>query len=127
MNCDNCKKEIVIKKDSISTGYGINAKGEKHCYECCAKEDIKNMDKEGKYILYLTIVNNGTSNYAKITNWPSSLVFDYLSYTTGGHNWGLKRYDVWFTDHRSYEWHGYTIGDNTQICHCKRSKTSKNT
>ncbi len=122
MKCFKCGKTIAREKDSFGTGYGVNKEGHKICYECCAKNDVENMDKDGKYILYLIIVNNGTSNYAKVTNWPSSLVFDNLEYRVGGHNWGLKRYDVWFTDHKRKQWHGYTIGDNTQICHCKRLK-----
>ena len=120
MKCNLCKKEIVGKNE-ISTGYGEDKDGKKFCYKCCADLDKSDMIKTGKSVLYLTIINNGTSNYAKVTNWPGTLIFDHLHYKTGWHNWGLKRYDVWFA-FNGFIWHGYTIGDFTQICHCKQTK-----
>lgn len=105
----------------ITTGYGTDANGKTYCYDCCAEADKKEMRKTGRATLYLIIVNNGTSNYAKVTNWPGSLVFDYLHYRKGHHNIAGTRYDVWFK-FEGKTWHGVTFGDMTQICHCKVTK-----
>jgi len=63
---------------------------------------------------------------AKVGNWPGSLSFKAKYMKRGGHNMAGCRYDVWFTvrydDGTVENWHGYRVGDNTQICHCKRLK-----
>lgn len=85
----------------------------------------KEMIKTGRVTLYLIIVNNGSSNYAKVTNWSGTLHFDFLEYKKGNHNITGKRYDTWFI-FNGYFWHGVTYGDNTQICHCKQTKEKAN-
>jgi len=116
MNCDKCKKEIIATK--TSTGYGTNhLTGEKLCYECCAEQDKQFMKDNGEMTLYLSI--EGTQ--AKVTNWPGTLSIPCTSYKIGRHNIAGKRYDVWFV-FDDYFWHGVQYGDNTQICHCKKTK-----
>jgi hypothetical protein len=72
------------------------------------------MKDEGRITLYLT-------DDGRVTNWPNSLSFKgHVS--KGRHNIAGTRYDVWFTGPDGHRWHGTQYGDNTQICHCKRTK-----
>lgn len=118
--CSTCKQRIEYESD-FTSGYGTDKDGNKHCYACCAEQDKADMRKYGNATLYLTIVNNGSSNYAKVTNWPGTLVFDNLEYRKGKHNITGVRYDVWFWFENTL-WHGRTFGNQTQLCHCKRTK-----
>ena len=98
----------------ITRGYGTDADGKRQCYQCCADLDRAYMIEHGRIALYLTD--------KAITNWPASLSFPVLSRTTGRHNIAGVRYDVWFRGPDGATWHGVQYGDNTQICHCKRTK-----
>ena len=115
--CDICKQTKEFKSNHTA-GYGINDKEQKVCYACCANEDRAKMKETGKAVLYLC--TNKQGDYI-VTNWPDSLSFKCYHYSIGSHNWGLKRYDVWF-DFEGRTWHGVTYGDNTQLCHCKQTK-----
>jgi len=78
----------------------------------------------GKATLYLVPVKpNGWTSLYKVTNWPNTLSFIVQSYTVGNHNIAGKRYDVHFPGPDGYRWHGVSYDDNTQVCHCKRTKT----
>jgi hypothetical protein len=131
--CSDCGGVKPVQT-SGGTGYGYFGKSKrKVCYACCAERDKKDMAKTGKAMLYLTHNKNGTQhgNFAvgceppsekrvwEISNWPGSLKFSAFV-RVGSHNIARRRYDAWFTDHTGRQWHGVTIGDNTQICHCKR-------
>jgi hypothetical protein len=99
---------------SITTGYGTDKDGKKHCYECCAVRDKAAMIEDGKATLYLA--------KNEVTNWPGSLRFA-VSYTRKGrHNIAGSRHDVWFTGPDGKRWHGVQFGENTQLCHCRRIK-----
>ncbi len=115
--CSICKKKKEYKSDS-TTGYDVNDKNQKVCYECCAIGDKVKMILTGKIVLYLTVKFNGES---KITNWPGSLIFNQPQISIGRHNWGLTRYDIWFV-FNGFQWHGVRYGDNTQLCYCKQTK-----
>ncbi len=118
--------------ESFTTGYGTDDKGKTFCYDCCAKNDRQNMVNTGKATLYL--VKRENPNHATVgmvnrsahkwyvTNWPSSLEFQCTGITKGRHNMAGSRYDCWFCGPDGFVWHGYQIGENTQICHCKRTK-----
>lgn len=111
--CSICNKYKPIQK-SGGTGYGRDPKtNKKICYDCCALMDKDFMKKNGEITLYLT--ENG------ITNWPGTLRFNLVDSKESRTNWNLTRTDVWFMFDATV-WHGYQIGDNTQICHCKRTK-----
>jgi hypothetical protein len=114
--CDICGEKIH-KPDHLGTGYGTTRDGETACYECCASIDQDAMRSEGRITLYLS--------EDAVTNWPGTLRFPTHRRTTGRHNMARVRYDVWFLDHEGDEWHGVQYGDNTQICHCKRRKTTE--
>ena len=122
MNCFICKKEIVSDNSSCGTGYGRDANNNKVCYACCGERDKQYMRDHNKMTLYFSMPSD--KRLAKVSNWPESLVWENVSYTVGGHNWGLNRYDCWFW-FEGFEWHGVCYGDNTQILHCKKTKNHR--
>ena len=101
--------------EKFTTGYGRDADGKKHCYACCAKQDLAWMRKEGRIMLYIN------REKGEVTNWPGSLKFKTGHIIKSWHNMAGNRYDYWFVLD-GYYWHGYTIGDNTDIAHCRRTK-----
>lgn len=103
------------------TGHGVRDNGDKVCYACCAIEDRKYMIEHGKNTLYL--VKNDQKKY-EITNWPGTLRFPVGTIRKGHHNIAGNRYDVWFCGPDGKTWHGVQYGDNTQICHVKRTKAA---
>jgi len=117
MICDCCGKEIE-KPDHIGTGYGTltNPDGseEIHCYACCSVWEEGEMRSTGRATLY--------DCEKEVADWPGGLRFKVISRSTGDHNWGLKRYDVWFRGPDKRVWHGVRYGDMTQLVHCKRTK-----
>ena len=123
--CNKCGKRIFsewTKGQFGGTGYGtimVDGREEKHCYDCCGEEDKKHMLDNGKIVLYLT---NSPEWFAKITNWPGTLVFKPLYVSKGRHNIARTRYDTKFVGPDGFYWVGVTYGDNTQIHHCRRTK-----
>lgn len=117
--CELCRL-VKTHVSDFSTGYGINNQGRKICYDCCAVVDRKSMDKTGRITLYL--VKKDGKNI--ISNWPGTLEIPVSRLKTGRHNLARTRTDVWFLDHQNREWHGVHIGDWSQLCHCKRLKSS---
>ena len=118
--CIKCNKEI-IKSDNCSTGYGTDKDDNKVCYACCAIADREQMRTTGRITLYLV----KTDRRLAVTNWPNSLSFVVSYCRTGQHNIAGVRYDVWFYFENT-QWHGVQYGDNTQLCHCKRNKKTRN-
>lgn len=124
--CATC--HTAITPDTATPGYGIDPQGEKHCFACCAGRDKQAMITQGTYTLYLTTVIEGSPKQGlftkcKVTNWPGTLVFQGICWTNN-HNWGLTRYNVRFVGPDQKVWYGVSIGDNTQLCHCRRTKLS---
>jgi len=120
--CTHCKR---IKPIQVSggTGYGINKDNEKVCYVCCAKQELETMVETGKAVLYFC--------KDKVTDWAGELSFKVLEqrtsrwskgYYTNGNPTIQTRIDYWFRTPDNSLWHGYTIGDFTQVAHCKRIK-----
>jgi hypothetical protein len=91
------------------------------CYTCCAEDDKAWMEGHDRITLYLDehAKPSGKMNYA-VTNWLGSLRFS-ARVSTGGHNWGLVRHDVWFTDHAGAKWWGVHVG-MTDLVHCRKLK-----
>jgi hypothetical protein len=117
--CSKCQKEI-IHVDTLTTGYGVNDKGEKVCFSCCALDDQQYMRDHGRIDLYLVQrVIKGMKKYFVI-NWPGTLEFP-ASVKKGFHNIARTRYDAWFT-FEGKEWHGVNLGEFSQICRCKVNK-----
>ena len=118
--CSQCGETKTY--DGIGTGYGKNKAGEKICYECCAIADRADMIATGKATLYLaTKAEHSTYGRAIVSNWPGTLQFSGR-YSVGRHNIARKRYDVAFRGPDGFMWSGRKYGDNTQICHCRRTK-----
>lgn len=111
---------VPSEHSEITTGYGTDANGKKHCYSCIATIDRAQMDKDGRATLYLV---NRDGKYF-VTNWPASLSYPVQSFRTSWHNIAGKdgRIDFWFTDHAGKHWHGYQIGAYNEIAHCRRVK-----
>ena len=109
-NCHECGKEC--KSNGFSTGYGVDANGNKICYECCAKHDeqaLMALEGKNKICLYLT----GKAGEEMISNWPGTLK---IKPTLVKH--GKRRTDVWFT-HKGKKFHGTQYGENTEVCHIR--------
>ena len=142
--CSSCGSEC--NPNGITTGYGQDKDGNKVCFECCGKQDLETMRNKGDIWLYLTFetakqivthIGGKTqpprviANSAKLTNWPGSLLIKCNHARRGNHNMAGYRYDVWFDfvdgpivdgKQTGHVWHGVQYGDNTQLCHCKRTK-----
>jgi hypothetical protein len=110
---------VPSEHSEITTGYGTDANGKTACYDCCAAMDRKSMIDTGKATLYLV---KGEDEKPRVTNWPNSLSFPVSSGFKGRHNMARVRYDIRFNGPDGHVWHGTQYGDNTQICHCKRTK-----
>ena len=132
------RKDMAMKLDcghepsphgEHTTGYGI-VNNKKFCYECCAEMDKKQMREEGRITLYLGVQwKNGTmfNKLTKIvhcknelTNWPGSLRIPCWVHSHR-HNIARRQYSVRF-EFEGQKWHGRMVGDNTELCHCKRNK-----
>ena len=98
---------------AITSGYGLDAAGKKFCYACCAEQDKKHMRTIGRITLYL--------HNKEVTNWPGSLRFPVAYSKTSRHNMAGTRTDVWF-NFEGTRWHGYQIGNFTEVCHCRQIK-----
>lgn len=127
--CHTCKLTKDIIKNNITTGYGLDKDNNCICYDCCAKDDLQYMKDKGKIVLYLSEKKHQDSSatsfscdYYEVSNWPGSLKFKAYHFNEGEHNWARKRYNVWFKGPDGFIWYGVQYGDNTQICHCKRTK-----
>jgi hypothetical protein len=125
--CGDCGETKPVQAEG-GAGYGYMGEGATEkpvCYECCGKRDQQRMIEDGRAVLYLTCEPAHKSprrTRGKVGNWPDSLSFPCHT-RPGRHNIAGTRYDCWFVGPDGYEWHGVTYGDNTQICHCKRTKT----
>jgi hypothetical protein len=109
----------------ITTGYGIDPAGKKHCYACCADRDRADMIATGKATLYLVqCAPRPLSAFSKaheLTNWPGSLRFPatYVRISKRGGGFGSQRTDAYFTGPDGKAWHAVNRGDS-QIARCRR-------
>lgn len=112
--CSKCHGHKIHESD-ISTGYATDKDGNKVCFECCGKEDLKTLKElqpKEKTLLYW--------DGKEVTNWPGSLRIKPNSTRKGRHNIAGSREDVWFyIDNQCY--HGIQYGNNSQILHIKKS------
>jgi len=122
--CSSCNENKTHSIESLTTGYGIHPDtGEKTCFACIGIQDeIKLLDMKPGERTYLYL--SGETGSRKVSNWPGSFSRPVTHSSVSRHNWGLKRYDVWFTV-QGERFHGYQIGDNTQICHVRKLMPTK--
>lgn len=126
--CNDCKRTLPVQHEG-GTGYaclGSSEASPKVCYDCCAIRDKEFMRVEGRITLYLTCERKSLKTVrnqaGKVSNWPGTLSFP-CSTKQGRHNIAGTRYDCWFTGLDGFLWHGVSYGENTQLVHCKRTKT----
>lgn len=118
---------------SFTRGYGTDANGNRHCYDCCTAQDKAWMKANGRIALYLVPVTKqergeGKAPYDatyRITNWHGHIFAFVRRASKGRHNIARTRIDVWFI-HEGFMWHGVQYGENTQIVHCRRTKEKVN-
>lgn len=121
--CSVCGETKPVQT-SGGTGYGRDKQDRLGCYQCCGVQDKARMLRDGKTTMYLTYsVSPGTFNVlsGQVSNWPGTLKFPVHVVHRSHHNLARYRYDFWFTC-EGQTWHGYQVGDNTQIAHCRRTK-----
>ena len=123
--CADCGEHIV-HTDSVTTGYGIGRDGKKVCYACCGLRDIADMRATGRAVLYLTVAGPTAAAplWPVVTNWPGTLRIPVKSRRVGRHNFAGSRTDVWFNGPDGERWHGVQLGENSQICRCRRLKAA---
>jgi hypothetical protein len=108
-----------------TTGYGTDASGKRHCWDCIARMDIEAMRRDGnsKHLpLYLSKHSDGVW---RITNWPGSLSFTpwYLSHAkVNGFGRMQPRVSARFNGPDGFVWSGFQQGDWNQIFHARRTK-----
>jgi hypothetical protein len=115
--CDRCQ-QTKVNTDPNTTGFAVNNKDEKICYECCGEVDafeLKILKPKQKYVLYLD------REKKTLSNWPGTFVIQLESIKIGKHNFAGKRYDAWFR-YAGFDYHMVQIGDNTQIAHITKTK-----
>ena len=129
----DCGHTAAPSKYDWTSGMGhltVDGKDTRHCYECCAVTDLELMRDTGKNTMYFSKNSSGMetdtngqrtpSEGYHVSNWPGNITFSAY-YKKGYHNMAGTRYDYWFHV-GGQQWYGHTIGENTQIAHCKRVK-----
>lgn len=106
---------LPSKHETFTTGYGFDRNKKTYCYDCCAKHEAQAMRDTKQAVLYL--VNNDK----EVTDWPGHLRFNVTYKSSGKHNFGIKRIDLWF-NFNGYVWHGVHYGDNSDLVYCKQTK-----
>ena len=114
--CSRCSTGLA----GIKHGCQLTPGGDMNyfCPPCCGDIEKEFMIENGRTTLYL-VSDEG--------DW---VVQDFLGVTkfktapprVGRHNLAHNRYDVWFNGPDGFLWHAVRYGDNTEICHCKRTK-----
>lgn len=131
--CKTCGQDFPIQVEKHFTTYGTDREGNKHCVECCGKNDLAEALKTGEWIGYLSTVAEVTEGMGvsktwkrktfKASNWPGTLSIPVYHYSESRPNIGRTRTDVWFKmPGDPFVWHGKQIGDNNQILRAKRTK-----
>lgn len=123
--CGQCG-EVKPAKGKVGPAYGMkerdNPQQKPICFDCCGVNDKADMVNSGKATLYLTETKEGNNTKRTVTNWPDSLTFPVIHYWAGRHNIARIRHNVNFVGPDGFVWYGVTYGNETQICHCKRTK-----
>ena len=129
--CSRCGKECI--PDGVGTGYGVNSKGEKICYECCGVLDynaLENMKVGERTAYYLTCKKSifNWEHYPKpvssedwsVENWCGTMKINVYC-KEGFHNIARIRRDVYFS-YKGHNFWGTQYGNDSQICYIKRIK-----
>ena len=109
----------------------LGADNKTHCLTCAGDMEKESMIRNGYGKLYLCYEQEPrqdgycdwfTPKNGKLTNCNGTFEIPITRIKRGRHNVAGYRYDVWFKL-GGREWHGVTIGDNTQICRVKAVKS----
>ena len=102
--CHRCKQPC--KPEGCATGYGIDKRGRKVCYECCALDDVATMERGEAITLYLVSKrdNPNSHEHFELTNWPATLRI-IARVGERRHNMARKALSVWCT-YAGREWYG---------------------
>lgn len=114
--CSKCKNVFEsIEKGSHFGNYAIFKK-KKICLNCAKEYELKDLKTDKKHTFYFY--------QNKITNFPSTIVFNPTYTRKGKHYSPISGYMncvfVWFTDHFGQKWIGKQIGENNDFLHCKK-------
>lgn len=126
ITCARCGK--VCQPDGLAAGYGVNAKGEKHCYECCAELDREAMRRGEPITLYVANFKpyNTTSpkgpGSCEVTNWPGTLRLQGFSQPRR-HNMSRNARSVWAW-FEGRQWFGTMGGTNGDCITMRPTKTT---
>ena len=120
---------IVPSKDD-QQGYYVGHdvhKGDKICYECCGRLDSEWMRIHDRIMLYLSYKEEDGRKKWDVSNWPGTLTFPAsVSVSKRGHYSPFAGYmelrHAYFRDEHGRFWSGRSIGDWTEICHCRKLK-----
>lgn len=86
---------------------------------CAAERQRRDMIDTGRAVLYLP----GDPRLSwRVRDWTNFMSFRVVRYNISRHNMAGRRVDVWFPGPDGYVWHGYRVGQNTEICHCRRTQ-----
>ena len=108
---------------TLDTGYGTYAPtGERHCYACCATNELARMQETGRSCLNLTKGRPGESERV-VTDWGGHLRFPAYGYSrkARGGGFGCQREDAYFTGPDGFQWIATVRGD-MQLAMCKRTR-----
>lgn len=125
--CERCKAENPSQVKPYIANYFTNSTGKKWCYECSNAILIEQLLEDGRGVCWLTCPQTRPGHGLFLSDCKLihalPLPFRILSAWTGHHNMAGVRYDVNFTiPGDKYVWHGTTYGNNTEICHLRRTK-----
>ena len=93
----------------ITRGYGVDAQGKKHCYDCCTARDVADLrDTSRPFTAYISC--DGRS----VTNWPGRPLMRIYSHHTGRAGFGGEMHYWRAVDVHGQHWHGKNSG--TGMC-----------
>jgi hypothetical protein len=110
--------------NDFTTGYGVDDKGKKSCYDCCLKWEKEQMRKYGNVMAYHSRMKTGgpgTYEPHAVTLWPGNVISDQvhiLSHLTD--NFGGERTYLRFVFEGEI-WSGFSMGEGTYL-RAKRTK-----
>jgi hypothetical protein len=142
--CDRCGFDYSVDgpKDGQSgaAGYAVvrehGKMDQRICYGCAAESTKQQMIETGRATLYVTgdsplryLAQRSRGRRSpvfpgddiQVSEWAGRLKFRPHEYSTGSHNIGGARLDVWFDGPDGHVWHGWHTGDS-QILRCRRTK-----
>ena len=94
----------------FTRGYGTDDQGKTHCYDCCARDELLQIEKTGRVFAYLT--KDPDTGHLAITNWPGPVLSSsVLILSQNTDNFGGERtYLRFLIDDQVYSGFGLGVG-----------------